>query len=170
MRILFLDIDGVLNSWQSIYWEIRQDVRKKQESLCPIAMSNLDELLKKVPDLKIVISSTWRRHFTIAELQVIMTEQGFKSADRIIGATPTDVPKKFSELMPRLREIRVWLAEHPEVTQWCAVDDHDLGDDGEELAEGQVVYTDQHVGLDWYKIEELRKIFKAEKEFGVCLM
>lgn len=171
MKVLFLDIDGVLNSWQSVYWEIRTGVRKKQESLCPICMSNLDEVLDGVEDLKIVISSTWRKSFTMDELKKCLTEQGFKNADRIIGHTPFKAKDlKFSEYGPRWGEIKEWLDEHPEVTEYAILDDHGIAEkpgDYEHIK--NFIQTDQRVGLDWHKADELRKVFGG-KEFGVCMM
>lgn len=60
MKVVFLDIDGVLNSIQShLYHEYRQ--QENHHALCPIATSNLSWLVR-THDLEIVISSTWRKY------------------------------------------------------------------------------------------------------------
>lgn len=61
MNIIFLDIDGVLNSRSSI--ERFNSTRR----LCPDACRNLKDLVEQT-DSKIVISSTWRLSFTLDQI------------------------------------------------------------------------------------------------------
>jgi histidinol phosphatase-like enzyme len=51
VKILFLDIDGVLN---------RVPTSTQDGKFYKPALINLEYLLNKVPDLKIVVSSAWR--------------------------------------------------------------------------------------------------------------
>lgn len=76
MKLIFLDMDGVMNSVQSaIFYHdfmqlpnswFKEVWRGKSESIgyrgeiCPYAVSNLRNLLEDFPETKIVISSTWR--------------------------------------------------------------------------------------------------------------
>lgn len=169
MKILFLDFDGVLNSWQSVYWEKRHEISSKT-ILCPIAMSNLDELMKVTPNLRIVVSSTWRKYIPIDDLKKILSEQGFKSAERIIDYTIyKQSGLKFSQTGERWGEIKEWLDEHPEVTQWAIVDDNKVTSDPNPTVEARLVRTDPRVGLDWYKTDALRAILggHALKEVSI---
>ena len=78
MKIIFLDMDGVMNSIQSVMffhdfigmqsnWFQRympgdiDPVRNYENEICPMAVSNMRALLKNHPDIRFVISSTWRR-------------------------------------------------------------------------------------------------------------
>jgi len=91
MKVLFLDIDGVLNSHQSIHMYFRksggQGVRCDEHHFCPIAVSNLLTLFEEIPDLKIVVSSTWRRFSSREELEEMFRMHGVDPA-AFIGITP----------------------------------------------------------------------------------
>ncbi len=62
-RYLFLDIDGVLNTIRHSDYLIDHDEDDTDEDgaiFDPEAVSNLSTIIKNVPDVKIIISSTWR--------------------------------------------------------------------------------------------------------------
>jgi len=82
---------------------------------------------------EIVVSSDWKLYCTLEELQEMFTEYGVVKSP--IDTTP-NIPLKYDknyytkeELAEyRVSEIKTWLKEHPEVTQWVAVDDLPLGE------------------------------------------
>lgn len=133
MKVAFLDFDGVLNSAQSAaFWHNRRDQGKWENEMykdwpgtlkeylamefCPIALSNMEELMRRVPDLKIVISSTWRLGETVESLKKILQPAKLVS-DAVIDVTPRIA------LTPRGNEIQAWLDSHPEVTDFVIIDD-----------------------------------------------
>ena len=62
-RYLFLDIDGVLNTIRYSDYLIDHDEDEYDEDgalFDPEAVANLAYIIEKVPDVKIIISSTWR--------------------------------------------------------------------------------------------------------------
>lgn len=135
MKVLFLDFDGVLNSHQSAhFWHNKRDQSKWENEMysawhgtlreyiaqefCPIAMSNVEELIRRIPDLKIVVSSTWRLGETVESLRKILYPSKL-IGDAIIGTTP-----RFGG-EARGHEIHDWLTKHPEVTKFVIVDDDD---------------------------------------------
>ena len=62
-RYLFLDIDGVLNTIRYSNYLIDHDEDEVDEDgalFDPEAVNNLACIIEKVPDVKIIISSTWR--------------------------------------------------------------------------------------------------------------
>lgn len=130
---MFLDFDGVINSHQSsTFWHNKRDQSKWENEMysswegtlfeylahefCPIALSNVEELCRRVPDLKIVVSSTWRLGNEVADLQKILAPAKLV-AMAIIDKTPA-----FRD-GPRGNEIQHWLDNHPEVTEYVIVDD-----------------------------------------------
>ena len=138
MRVIFLDFDGVINSAQSArFWHRRRDQSKWENELysqwpgtikeyianefCPIALSNLEELMITVPDLKVVVSSTWRLGETVESLQKILYPAK-PLADAIIDVTPS-LGYKDGKRMDRGHEIQDWLDRHPEVTNYVIIDD-----------------------------------------------
>lgn len=77
MKIIFLDMDGVMNSVQSVHFfhEFMQmpgnwfqkfmpndieDFNAYEDEICPMAVSNMCTLLRQHQDIRFVISSTWR--------------------------------------------------------------------------------------------------------------
>src|SRR5258708_30810363 len=87
MKVIFLDFDGVLNSEASFRYEARQKRKNIQDTLSAIACSNLQYILEQDADVKLVISSTWRKLHTMQELQNILGRYGVNAA-KLIGKTP----------------------------------------------------------------------------------
>lgn len=90
MKIIFLDIDGVLNSekWYKERFDKKLYPNLEGYPLCefdPLTIEQLNLLTDKT-NAKIVISSTWRMGRTIDELKKLFEEVGIKG--EIIGITP----------------------------------------------------------------------------------
>jgi hypothetical protein len=128
MKIIFLDIDGVLYTGdvirkryirvKSLYEEGQQiKFQENSERFCPRSMRNLKEILEKT-DAQIVLSSTWRLGKTLDDQIVIQRE--FKKYgidfDLFIDKTPYLCTS-------RGNEIAVWLGFHPEVKSMVIIDD-----------------------------------------------
>lgn len=138
MKVVFLDFDGVLNSTQSNnFWKNRRDQSQWEnnmygswkgsmheyiaEEFCPIALNNLEELFRRVPDLKIVVSSSWRISNDVQALKKILSPSKLVS-DAIIDITP-----RFLDQSTRGLEIKHWLDNTEEdVTHYAIIDDANL--------------------------------------------
>lgn len=154
MKIIFLDFDGVLNSAQSAqFWHSRRDQTQWENNMyrdwpgtlkeyiamefCPIALGNLEELIKRNPDVKIVVSSTWRFGETPETLKKIL------SPSKIIGDAIIDVTPAFRDSC-RGEEIKAWLDKHPEVINYVIIDDDS---DMLESQQNNFVNTDNYEGF-----------------------
>jgi len=128
VKVIFLDFDGVLNSETSfLYEDFRRKNHKEQgvkgkvcETLSPHCCAALQAVLNQYPDVKIVLSTTWRCMFSMDWLKAKLEEYHVDSS-RVIDKTP----ELFSG--ERGREIQQWLDAHPEVTQYVIIDDNDWG-------------------------------------------
>jgi HAD domain in Swiss Army Knife RNA repair proteins len=128
MKVIFLDFDGVLNSQGSFLYESNRRKKFKEqnvkgavnETLCNVCTANFQYVLDKYPEVKIVISSTWRELFPIDWLKLKLESYGIDSS-RVIGVTPK------SEWGDRGMEIKEWLEAHPNVSHYVAIDDNDWG-------------------------------------------
>ena len=120
MKVLFLDIDGVLNSEQSAIYYNRLNVENGgfNDFSCPIARSNLHSILEELPDLKIVVSSTWRLGETLESMRGVLAQLALIKPDRVIGMTPSLRGGKV-----RGDEIQAWLDANPGVERFVIVDD-----------------------------------------------
>lgn len=106
MKVIFLDIDGVLNSYAT---QPKDDVGKLFSIHPPLA-ARWAKLLRDTGAVG-VLSSSWRHD--IHWKQVMFTN----GVAGLIDRTP--------ELRDRIRgeEIDAWLAEHPQVTAYAILDD-----------------------------------------------
>ena len=157
MKTIFLDNDGVIclsNNWggRSKKWakyrsanpetsryiddapvEVRFDDFDKK------AIKVLNEILEET-DAEIVVSSDWRCHANLEELGEYFLSQGILK--KPIGFTKLlgqcNQPENYEWLhkwdleQSRSLEILQYLRDNPEITQWVAVDDLDMGKNGEE--------------------------------------
>ena len=167
MNILFLDVDGCLNSKQHFLAtkEIKVPPADTLNDADLFAMKRdtnknnmwcLGYILDKVPDLKIVISSSWRLHYSLESFKELFKIYGL-DGDRIIDKTP----KRFSS--ERVHEIHDWLQDFVEdkenpVPSWIALDDHKIFE-LHSVEEANEVLIDNWVGLT------LPDAFKVIKHF-----
>lgn len=117
--VLFLDIDGVLNSHHFLYTLPRRadySERRGNEwmEIDPTAVARLNTILART-GAKIVVSSSWRHGRTVEWLQETLVKAGF--VGEVIDVTADYITGRRGD------EIQDWLYEHPEVTHSVAVDD-----------------------------------------------
>lgn len=115
MKVIFLDIDGVLNCelWQMASEDWEEDIKNDVPPVSVAAVMCLNEIIKRT-GASVVISSTWRNLTTREKLVGKLESCGFKGA--VIGQTPGRGGHRGSE-------IRCWLIDHPEVTHFVILDD-----------------------------------------------
>lgn len=85
MKIIFLDIDGVLNSVS--YFKSINDLGDPDDRLDPTAVALLNKIIQAT-DAKIVISSSWRLGKSISQLQNVFDKHCIIGT--IIGLTTDD--------------------------------------------------------------------------------
>jgi hypothetical protein len=107
-KIIFLDIDGVLNS--EVFQKYRNNPISKEYPLCDIDPYAINLLNKLVDDTNsvIVITSVWRLSRTLEELQLLFSRVGFTGV--IVGKTP-----RLGEDTVRGNEIYKWIKDHEEL-------------------------------------------------------
>lgn len=117
---LFLDFDGVLHHFFPLYGE--SDERNAKFAF----LSNFEKAVRESPvEVRIVISSTWRRDRSLEELRAFFSED---IAPLIVGSTP--FLNGSHNPGGRLREVLTWLKEHNlEDAPWVGIDDFTEGYD-----------------------------------------
>ena len=113
MKIIFLDIDGVLNYIEA--WDRPENEGKGSKVWDPDCVNELNRIIKET-DAKIVLSSTWRLYPDHENL--VYNEMGIKG--EFIGKTP-DLPSSYY----RGHEIQRWLDnnENMNVEKFVILDD-----------------------------------------------
>lgn len=112
IKVIFLDIDGVLNGfdlpphfaegWPESHLESHL-IEKINKIVETVERKDADSGVRT----KIVISSSWRVRFSKDELTEMLQKKGLR-AD-IIDVTPRLLPTRMSQRVPRGREIKAWL-------------------------------------------------------------
>lgn len=162
MKLVFLDIDGVLNSGPylrsldpgegvSLYRSIGEAA-----DIDPDAVVRLNRLVESV-GAYVVISSSWRHGRTVAELARILRSRGFAFPSRVLGRTPDFVPNNNplskDHCGERGNEIQAWLDGAPmygiEVESFVILDDNS---DMAHLAD-RLVLTTFDAGLEDKHVE-----------------
>jgi len=143
MKVLFLDIDGVLNtdSFRRNV-EIKDDLTDEQKSVVvlnkyeesakialflidPVLVENLNVLIKLANIDGVIISSNWRKNFSFQFIEAALIHHGLKG--KIIGETPHWVTgQRFSEILPKGREIKEWLDNNINVKKFIILDDDNI--------------------------------------------
>lgn len=108
MKILFLDIDGVLNKKELLSESNESDIIRFNDygHMNVSLINHLNELTNE-NDLKIVISSKWRRE-TLKENKAMLSLFGITG--EVIGHTP-----QLGQYSVRGNEIRAWLMENEDL-------------------------------------------------------
>ncbi len=126
IKLIFLDIDGVLNSH---FFQIKTkdwDTRDKSTQIDPVCVGFLNEIIAAT-SAKIVISSTWRILF-YDEIPSILEKKGFLYSSNIIGKTPkTFFENKRYKHAQRGMQIQQWLDENQTwiIDRFIILDDSD---------------------------------------------
>lgn len=137
MKIIFLDIDGVLNNSGAM--GKLQDTHKTWWVMDSQNVEQLN-LLVEQSGAHIVISSSWRHEFhdKLDELRGILNSFGFRFSDRIIDSTPRHINDeriiklatngiglKLSMSIPRAWEIFEWLEHNKKIVDSFVILDDD---------------------------------------------
>jgi len=128
MKVIFLDIDGVLNSFKKL-----SDPGLPHQAWCPDSMKERGIELEVFPKhikrvnrivretgAKIILSSSWRIGYLADYADVIIYLHNMGLNGFILGRTPNS-----PELTTRGREIEAWFEQHPEeqVDSFVILDD-----------------------------------------------
>ncbi len=153
MRVLFLDIDGVLNSRGYVEragWQPPLGSRDDLHIIDPLAVALLDEVLEATGAC-VVISSSWRVTYSLEALRSMLEQRGL--GGRVVGVTPELAGRQ------RSREIGQWLAGRSDVDAFAIVDDND--DAGVGYAERFVQTTFEH-GLTREHVDTLVRVLTGK--------
>jgi hypothetical protein len=157
MKVIFLDNDGVIclsDNWGSRSkkarkWMIENDIAEhtkegsdKVTRPVDVRFDNFDKKAIKVLNsvleetgAEIVVSSDWKLYATLEELGDYYESQGIIKRPIATTENLRDFDPESYALFAwkgwrnreRITEIKRWLEAHPEVTDWVAIDDINMG-------------------------------------------
>jgi hypothetical protein len=149
MKVIFLDHDGVIclsNNWGSRFKKQTKVRTKLTQSVKELPVDarfdNFDKksikVLNKILEqtgAEIVVSSDWKIWCTVEEMGDYYESQGIIKrpidfTGNVIDQSKVTWHRNWDLEGTRSLEIQAWLSEHPEVTQWVAIDDLNMGKKG----------------------------------------
>lgn len=145
MRVIFLDVDGVLNNKATIAMGVHLDNQKL------VMLSRfVDEY-----DLDVIISSSWRGAWEIQDLKEVLRVAGFKAIHKIVGYTP----RGFG-FACRGEEIQSVLDANKDKIESYVIFDDDS--DMLESQEANFVQTTFDIGLTYQHLDAAKQILFPE--------
>jgi hypothetical protein len=117
MRIIFLDVDGVLNSLP-----YNDKNKNKNNNISDIYLKRLAQIYHSFNDTKIVLSSSWKNAPNDHYMKKYLYEKLNQYDLEIIDETPSyDINNKI--IGDRPKEILEWLNRHPNIKDWVSIED-----------------------------------------------
>lgn len=156
MKIIFLDVDGVLNSDEYIDNLVSQNKPPlTQWIIDPSALLRFN-LLCSVSKAEVVMSSTWRLHKDKESMTYFFRSVGYTGPD-ILDYTP-NLPRRMSEFIPRHCEIEAWLENKPIIENFVILDDVESAE-----IEHHFVHTSYKIGLTDEDVQKSLNILNSSK-------
>ncbi len=174
MKVIFLDMDGVLNNDTFLDDACRREPHVMPMNRWPgghIDPTNVLELDRLVvaTGARLVLSSAWRGHIELVELHTLLADRGYSGRDFY-----SQTPRLYNENMSdhthiiRGREIQAWLDQpHPlSIESYVVLDDmgpHEFSN----LPPARLVQTDPLVGLTAANVKRAIRVLNGREESGV---
>lgn len=117
MRVIFLDFDGVLNTYSYMFLT---DGDAPELGLDPKRVAYVNEIIQRTGAV-VVLSTAWRYDNTQFALECMLRKRGL--VGEVVGMTPE--PEEHVTYKPREVEVQAWLDKHPEVESFVVLDDLD---------------------------------------------
>jgi len=149
-KVIFLDIDGVLNSE---FWNNTHEIELCEGTLIDQEKVELLARLVKNTGAEIILHSGWRFWFDdgmnpLTKESRILSDMLHTVGISLAGKTPDhsteEIRKTKSFSLVKAGEILEWLDEHREVEKWIVLDDLDLHN---EVIKKHQIMTDPSIGL-----------------------
>lgn len=148
MNIIFLDIDGVLNS-PGYYLSRNQQPFPfsidRSDDIDPVPCKLLNDFCLE-HDIKIVLSSTWRRDHNEKQIMKVFRKRGLNV--EVVGLTPVLYKQRGDEINEFLRTTTL------KIDKYAILDD-----DGDFYSDQPLVQTHWDSGLTEKHIKKLEQIF-----------
>jgi len=149
-KYLFLDIDGVMNSFNDYNVTGEEFLDKINDISFVISKKQIDLLNQIIEKYnpKIVLSSYWRTRYPIEKINKIFKENGSKCA--VIAKTD----EKGEEHKDRWEQIKRFIDKN-NIENYIILDDDSLGNKAKNH-----IKTDPYKGLEKEHIDRIKKIWK----------
>lgn len=162
-RVVFLDIDGVLNS---NFWNENHQRDISDGTLIDEAKIELLCKLIKDTDAQIILHSGWKYWFDsdlkplrkeAENLRSLLEKEGLTIAGVTSDHATEEIRKSKKFSLVKAGEILDWLRQHSDVDSWVVLDDLDLHNAEIEMHQ---VKTDRRTGLTIEDVEKAKRMLQ----------
>lgn len=163
MKIIFLDVDGVLNSE---VWNQKHKIESENGFLIDEETIKLLSHFIKTSGAKIVLHSGWRFWFDKNFSPIRKESENFKNLLDKNGLsfynftpdlTTEEIRKNGKFSLSKPKEILLWLNNHSDISNWVVIDDIVLNN---KTIQKHQVAPDSKIGLTLADIEKAIKLLK----------
>lgn len=160
-NIIFLDIDGVLNS---NFWNKSHQREISDGSLIDVEKIKLLAELVRSTNAEIILHSGWRFWYDsdmkplrveAQNLSELLAKEGLKIADVTPNLTTEEIRRTRKFSLIKAEEILLWVASHENINSWVVLEDLDLHN---AIIEEHQVKIGQMTGLTPENIQEAERI------------
>jgi len=177
VKLLFLDVDGVLNNDQMPYlesWPLTDNKEHNllRESISPTLVARVKSIIDAT-GAKVVLSSSWRYifnarkvervEFNLEEIFAFFETLGFDTSSWL-GCTPAQYPGlRFSSYVVRGLEIQHFINTEMEPGEVSSIV---ILDDVNNMAHlsSRLIYTDDRIGITEADVKAAIKMFEVEDD------
>lgn len=154
MKVIFLDVDGVLNSNDYIEYTSKNNVKGILEEIDPKKIDMLKQVLN-ITVAKIVVSSSWRNIRKFEKLRELFFLYGIRLDEKtpLIGNN-------------RGLEIKQYLKEHANIEQYIILDDEVFDSFDEGLINNLILTKEDQNDTSYGEGLQLRHINQIIERFG----
>lgn len=157
-KYLFLDIDGVLNS-NFYIWNFRKkngrESNRDTDMIDEKRVAIFNSLFVLQPDLKVILSSSWRFLHSPSDMTSILKEKGYIGPD-IIDETPSLASQRGNEVIDWLKTNIA--NPNDELYSFAALDDNSDFD----IMRGFLIQTNGDYGIQEKHIKALNRLLSQE--------
>lgn len=152
-KFLFLDIDGVLNSFDDYKMSGKEFLENLENTTFIVSKKKINILNKIVETYHptIILSSYWRNRYPLSKIQEKFEKAGFKG--KLSGITPSFG----GEHEDRWQQIKHFVDDN-DVSEYIILDDSPL--DRKKTKYPNWIKTDSYTGLEQKHLEEINKLWQ----------
>ncbi len=154
LKVIFLDIDGVLNSNDYIDYALDNNIKGILEDINPKTIQMLKFAIDAT-DAQIVLSSSWRDTSRFKELKELFLKYGINLNEK--------TPVLNNE---RGLEIKQYLKEHINIEQYLILDDEIFDSFDEELKENLILTKENQKDYSFGEGLQIKHIEQIIERFG----
>lgn len=164
MKVIFLDIDGVVNT-NANKWETGR-VKFRGKRCIPTNREPKRVLAKLIKwmlenEVYFVMSTSWGRNSTAKDWNEILKNYGV-SKDLVISRTPVhETGKRGLEI---LKWIKIWNEEKTEKVKEYLIIDDDIFDIEPYISKSRIIRTDVRKGLTEKDLEKIKVYFNRKEK------